>query len=391
MTKLALQLPPQNRGAEPARGGAGPGRWGAVLLPALLFALSGGCRQGGGGPPPAPAQVEVAKAVARPVAQRLAAVGTLLPNEQVTVMPESAGRIRTIAFEEGQRVEAGTLLFELAPEKQAAQLAQAEVDLKLARDNAERIKKLAGTRAISQQEVDRVLSLVTSREAALALQQERLKDFRIVAPFAGVLGPRAVSVGQFVNVGARLVTLTDDAKVKVVYDLPERHLASLRVGQEVSVRLAAFGERAFPGRVALINPQVDEATRTIEVRALVDNPERLLRPGMFAHVETVVGTRPDAVVVPEKALVPSLEGFAVYAIQKTATNEVARLTQVKVGQRLPGEVEIREGLAAGQRIVVGGVQKIFGDGAPVAPVPTGAATAGATNPPPVTSEPEPSA
>jgi len=313
-------------------------------LSGLLAALATGCQQGGGPPPTPPVDVGTAQVKVESVQDRLTAVGTLLADEEVTLMPEIAGRVTAIPFTEGQRVEAGAVLFEFDREKEQAQLDQARVDLQLAQQNAERVEKLAGTRAISKQEIDQVRSQVTLREAALAFQQERLNDMQIKAPFAGIVGPRAVSAGQFVNVGEPLVTLTDDARVKVSYSVPEAHLAELRVGQPVEIKVAAFGDRVFPGEVQLINPQVDESTRTVEVRAIADNPDRLLRPGMFARVGTITGTRPQAVVVPEAALVPSLTGFAVYVVDTAASNTVARLTKVDLGQRMSGRVEVRKGL-----------------------------------------------
>lgn len=353
----------------------------------LVAAFVVGCQQGGGPPPAAPVEVESSPVAIEPVQYRLAAVGTVLANEEVTLMPEVAGKVAGIRFTEGQRVETGELLFEFDSEKEGAQLDQAQVDLDLARQNAERVEKLAGTRAISQQEIDQVRSMVTLREAALTFQQERLGDMRIEAPFAGILGPRSVSPGQFVNVGQTLVTLTDDARVKVSYHVPERHLAELRAGQTVEIQVAAFAGRVFPGTVELVNPQVDEATRTVEVRAIAANPDLLLRPGMFARIETITATRPDAIVVPEKALVPSLTGFAVYVVESTPTNTLARLTKVDLGQRLPGRVEVRAGLAVGQEIVTAGTQKLV-DGAAIDP--TGPAGAGSvTQPAPTVASEEP--
>ncbi|MCP5517058.1 MAG: efflux RND transporter periplasmic adaptor subunit [Verrucomicrobiales bacterium] len=344
---------------------ASDGRTFGLLVAGLAGLLTVGCGPGGGGPPPTPpVEVTVAEVQTAPVEDRLSAVGTIQSNEQVTVMPEAAGLVQAIYFTEGQRVEAGAPLFELDDRKEKAQLEQAKVDLDLARQNAERVEQLAGTRAISQQEIDQVRSQVTLKEAVLAFAEKRVAEMRIVAPFAGVLGPRAVSLGQFVTTGEPLVTLTDDSRVKVVYEVPERHLARLQTGQKMELSVAAFPERRFPGAVDLISPQVDAATRTVEVRAVAENPDRVLRPGMFARVETITGARPAAVVIEERAIVPSLEGFAVYVV----TNEVARLRGIKLGQRMAGRAEVVQGLQPGQKIVVSGLQKIV-DGSAVASQP----------------------
>jgi membrane fusion protein (multidrug efflux system) len=333
---------------------------GACSLFFLLALFTSGC--GGGGAPqePPPIDVETVIVTTETVEDRLTAIGSIQPNEEVVLKPEVAGRIQAIHFKEGERVSAGALLIELDGQKEAAQHAQAKAELALASENAARARQLAGTRAISKQEIDQLESQVTLKEAALEFSQQHLNDTQLTAPFDGILGPRAISAGQFVNVGTELVTLTDDSSVKITYQVPERHLAVLQTGQEVALRVSAYTERAFPGTVDLINPQVDENTRTVEVRALAPNPEGLLKAGMFARVETITGRRPEAIVVPETAVVPSLTGFAVFRV---ITNS-ARMTPVQTGMRLPGKVELLDGLKPGDQIIVGGLQKIV-DGSPV--------------------------
>jgi len=345
----------------------------SVCTLAVLAALTG-CKQGGGGNPPVmPVEVDAVQASTSPVEDRLAAVGSLQANEQTTLMPEAPGRIKAILFEEGQRVTVGAPLFELDDEKEAAQLALAAADLDLARQNAKRAEALAETKAISRQEIDQMRAQVNLKEASRLYQEKRAREMHLSAPFAGVLGPRAVSLGQFVNVGTALVTLTDDTRIKVQYRLPERHLPLLKAGQEVTLRVSAFPDKAFPGKVDLVNPEVDQQTRTVQLRALVPNPDGLLKPGMFAHVETITGRRDDAIVIPERAVVPSLAGFSVYTI---VTN-TARAVAVEIGQRMEGKVEIRKGLTAGQPVIVGGLQKII-DGTLVTAAPQKGLSATAT-------------
>jgi membrane fusion protein, multidrug efflux system len=149
----------------------------------------------------------------------------------VEIKPEVAGLIQSILFKEGDRVKKGAKLFELDSRKEVAQVAQVKAEEELARQNAERAKQLAGTRAISQQEVDQLASQVDVRRATRQLEEERLADRVIYAPFDSVAGPRMVSLGQFVNVGTTLVTLVDLDKVKVSFKIPERHLAYVKVGQ----------------------------------------------------------------------------------------------------------------------------------------------------------------
>jgi membrane fusion protein (multidrug efflux system) len=336
----------------------------AALAAALLvLPLATGC--GGKGGPPAEFAVEVA--VTKPevtvVQDTLPAVGTVEPDERVVIQPEVAGLIEEIGFEEGQRVQRGDVLFRMRSRKEEAQLAQAKADMELARANLERARQLEGTKAISQQELDQMASTLEARAATYELERRRLEERLIVAPFDGVLGPRQVSVGQYVTAGMPLVTLVQDALVKVEFTVPERQLADLRIGQIGRVSVSAYPEQVFEGEVALISPEVDPVTRTVYARLLVPNPEGRLRPGMFARVELVVGERSNALVVPESALVPSLDSFSVFVVQE---DQRVRLTPVTPGVRLPGKVELRDGVQPDSVIVISGTQKLV-DGTKVIP------------------------
>lgn len=338
-----------------------------VCLPLLA-----GC--GGGSNPsaaPPPTEVVIDKVATFPVAETLAAVGTIEANEIVQLKPETAAVIKAIHFTEGQQVPEGAKLFDMDAGKESALVAQAAAEEELARQNLERAKQLIGTKAISRQELDQRESEVRARAAARRLQEERLQDMEITAPFAGVLGPRRVSVGQYVNAGQDLVTLVDSSRVKVTYHLPERELARVRLGQEVKLSIAAYPNHEFNGVVDLINPVVNPETRTAEIRATAANPEALLKPGMFARVETIVDRRAAAVVIPEGALVPSLAGFAVYVV----VDGRARLTSVQIGVRGRGTVEIGRGLSAGQDIVTEGTQKLVDGMAVTSATPAGPQTA----------------
>ena len=322
-------------------------------MSALLLAGCGG--GGAGGPPPDMAtEVVIEKPILTPVEDILAAVGSVEANERVELKPKASGLIETIHFSEGQRVNRGQKLFELDLRKETAGAAQAEAEEKLARANVARARTLAGTKAISQQELEQLENQAAVKAATRQVELELLSERTLVAPFEGVLGPRLVSPGQYVNAGSPLVTLVDDSKVKVRFRIPERQLALVRLGQDGRTRVGAYGDRVFDGKVDLINPEVDEATRTAEVRLAVPNPDSLLKPGMFARVELLVAARPQAVVIPEGALVPSLDQFSVFIVEAGAV----KLTPVQLGVRMPGKIEVRGGLSAGQEIVVSGTQKL---------------------------------
>ena len=336
--------------------------WG-IALTSLL-----GCGGGGGEeqPPQPPPDVTVETITTGPIQDRISSVGTLQANEEVTLMPELDGQVTQIHFEEGQSVREGDLLIELERERETAELAQVKAEVDLAQQNLKRARALAGGKAMSLQEIDQIESQMALKEALYEFQEKRFNETYIRSPFAGTLGPRMISRGQFVSRGQSLVKLTDAHQIKVTYKIPERHLSQLKVDQTVLIRVAAYPDRTFEGKVDLIHPEVDANTRTIEVRAIAGNQEGLLKPGMFAKVETITSQRDRAVIIPEKAVVPSLTGFAVYLVE---TN-TALQTPVTLGMRLPGKVEIVSGVQAGQKVIVEGIQNVQ-DGAPVNPTPSG--------------------
>ena len=343
--------------------------WGATGATGvcLLLALATGCGGAAGGPPePPPTEVIIAPVAESSVEDLLNAVGSIEANEQVQLKAETAGVITCIGFTEGSPVAAGDLLFEMDSAKEQALLDQVKAEADVARQNLDRARQLAGTRAISAQELDQLASLVEARTAARRLQEEQVSDMRIVAPFAGVVGARQVSAGQYVDRGQPLVDLVDKSKVKVAYRVPERRVSQLHLDQEVRVAVTGYPDQIFHGRVDMVSPVVDEATRTVLVRAIVPNPDGLLNPGMFARVETLIERREKSLVIPESALVASLDGFSVYVVDDGR----AGLTPVTLGIRGRGTAEVRSGLEKGQPIVVRGTQKLV-DGMAV----TAAATA----------------
>ncbi len=338
-------------------------RSGVVIAAAALLLI--GCKKEEPKPQEAPpVAVETEPASRSEIIETLGAVGSIQPNETVDLRPEAEGVVKAFYFDEGQVVEAGQKLFELDSGKESAQLAKARADAEIARITLERSQTLAGTKAISQQEIDDWKARLAAREAEVTLYEERLDDTIITAPLRGVMGARHVSVGQYVTPSTVLVTLVDLSDVKVVYGVPEQELARLRIGQPVNIRVAAWTEREFSGKVDFIDPVVNETTRMASVRAVVPNNDGRLKAGMFARVETVVDRRPSAIVIPERALLPSLRGFSVYVVEDSK----ALLTPVKIGARQPGRVEILQGLEPGQQIVVAGTQKLV-DGAKVAAAP----------------------
>jgi membrane fusion protein, multidrug efflux system len=196
--------------------------------------------------------------------------------------------------------------------------------------------------------------------------EAKLKDLQIVAPFDGRVGIRRISPGALVTANAQttspITTLDDTSIVKLRFNIPETALSALQVGSSVAAQSSAYQGRSFQGRVAVIDTRIDPATRSVEVRADIPNADGLLKPGMFMTVQLVVGRREQALLVPEEALVPEGTRQFVFVV----ANGRAVKTEVRLGNRIPGEAEVVQGLAPGAVVVTGGVQRIR-DGSPVRP------------------------
>lgn len=332
----------------------GAAHWYLNLRPQPAAAPAGGGGAGQGIP------VEATRVRSEPVSDEVSAVGTLRSNESVIVRPEIAGRIAAIGFEEGERIEAAQTLVRLDDSTHQAELADAEAALRLAQSNFRRLDELFDKGSTTARERDEALARLESARATVQLAQARLHKTEVQAPFAGILGLRRVSPGDYVTPGQDLVNLEDIDPIKVDFRIPERFLTSLSTGQHIRVRVDAFADREFEGEVYAIDPQVDPAGRSIAIRARIANADLVLRPGLFARVRLVVDYRPEAMVVPEQAIVPRGDKRFVFRVVEGK----ASLTEVRIGQRRAGKVEVVEGLSKDDTVITAGQLKIR-DGAPV--------------------------
>lgn len=291
------------------------------------------------------------------------AVGTLKSNESVVLRPEISGRIANTYFKDGEVVRSGFLLLSLDSDVQAAELRQAEAQLMLARADQRRNADLFQKKFISQQALDNSQAALKVQEANVALAVARLEKTRIRAPFAGVLGIRQVSPGDYVREGTDLVNLEDISTLKLDFRLPEMYLRQLRSGLTLEVTTDALPGETFTAKLAAIDPLVDENGRSIACRALLDNHEGKLRPGMFARVRLVltasgVGNEM-ALGIPEEAVIPGIVAQVLKVEQG-----IARAVPVQLGRRRAGKVEVLEGLQENDTIVTSGHLKAR-DGASV--------------------------
>ncbi len=325
-------------------------RWAAPLLACAMMAAALS-------PPAARAEavpVDAAPVTRQPLSETLPAAGALAPNEAVVIRPQIDGRIAAIHFEEGHRVEQGALLFSLDDVLYKAQLDEAKANFALAKQNSDRATQLLTSRAGTERARDEALAQLRVAEARVAIAEKNLSETRIYAPFAGEVGLRTVSVGAYVSRGDDLVELIQTDPLKVTFQLPERVLRHLGLGQPVDVAVDALPGDRFAGKVTVIAPQVTSAGRSLQLRAEIPNREGRLKPGLFARVSVTVSQRQDALFVPETALVPKGSDQFVYRI----VEGLARETKVAIGVRQAGLVEVMRGLQPSDVVVTAGQMKL---------------------------------
>jgi len=337
--------------------------WAALLAAGTVAAChrgkgAGAAAGGAGGMPPMP--VEVAVARTDTVLDEIPATGQIEAVQQVDLRPEIDGRIVDILVREGQEVAKGAALFQVDDAELKAQVAQLAAQRDLATQDLERTKELVARNASSTADLERAEAQARSTEAQYELQRIRLERTTVRAPFAGIVGRRAVSLGDYVTQSTPLITLQTINPQRATFQVPERYAQALKVGQRVTFRVGAIPGRDFDAEVDFVDPVVQLPGRTILVKARAPNNQRLLQAGMFIEARLVTAVRPRAVVVPEEAIVPMQGANLVWVVSE---GKVAQ-RPVGIGVRTPGFVEIASGLDAGEQVVVGGQERLF-PGAPV--------------------------
>jgi membrane fusion protein (multidrug efflux system) len=302
------------------------------------------------GPRSRPVPVETALAETGGAATLVRAAGTLRASDSVVIQPEIAGRVVKVAFEQGQAVTAGAPLIELETVTLRAELDKAEAALALARENFNRSESLSRQGATAARALDEARSALRTAQAEAELARIRLDKTTITAPFDGVIGLKELSIGRYVTPGDELVALARIDPLDLDFRVPERWLTKLAPGSMVAITVDAVPDARFEGRIVALDPQVDVNGRAVRVRATVPNPDRVLRPGLFARVFLELDPRPDAVLVPEAAVVLQEAGPIVYRVE----DGQAVATRVATGERRNGKVEITQGLGAGATVVVNG-------------------------------------
>lgn len=298
-------------------------------------------------------EVEVLILRAHPLAETLQLTGTLRADESIDVQAETAGKITEIAFTEGRAVRRGDLLVKINDSELRAARQRAIARREIAELKARRLALLVNNGGVNQQESDTAQSEFAVQEAEVQLIQAQLDKTEIRAPFDSVIGLRFVSVGSLVTPSTRIASLQSVAQLKLDFSVPERHAVHLTPGATVEFSVSG-GTQRHVGKIYAIEPRVDEATRTVLVRALVDNAALTLRPGALAEVSLPLQPWPDALLVPAVAILTSGGGKAVFVVE----DGKAKLRPVVTGLRQQESVQLTSGVKAGDLVVIAGVQQL---------------------------------
>ncbi|MFW5730351.1 MAG: efflux RND transporter periplasmic adaptor subunit [Desulfonatronovibrionaceae bacterium] len=310
-----------------------------------------------------PVSVELAPVSRVTLMDTVKGIGTLQSIQHVEIKPEISGKITRINFQEGELVKSGELLFEIESQKQQKQLDSNRAALEEARSrlqnlkrNHQRFARLYKQGIISENEMDRVQTDMESAAAEVKrlsahveLAREDISDASVLAPLTGYISNRMVDKGSVISPGQVLATMYQTDPLEITFNIPEKYMAGVAPGQTVLAEVSAYPDKRFQGKVTFISPTVNESTRTLELKAAIDNPVNKLRPGAFAAAMLILGYRENTLVVPEESLVAVRDGYVVFAADPDSMT--VEMKPVETGLRRPGLVEIIRGLEAGEKVV----------------------------------------
>jgi membrane fusion protein (multidrug efflux system) len=298
--------------------------------------------------------VETANAVATTSTEDIRSIGTLQSDESVQITSEIAGRITEIALSEGAPVAAGAAMVKLDTALAVAEVDDAQSRYNLAEGNLQRANSLARSGNVTERARDEATSNAETTRAALELAKVRLSKHTIVAPFSGIAGIRKVSPGAYITAGQPIVNLEKIDTLKIDFKLPEIFLEQAKTGQTIEIAVDALPGRTFTGTIYAIDPHLDVNGRALSIRARLENPQLILRPGLFARIRVKGQTKRNVLVIPEAAIVPRGQDKIVFRIE----NGQAMEAKVTVGGRNNGLVEILDGLSADTTVVTAGQQML---------------------------------
>jgi membrane fusion protein (multidrug efflux system) len=336
-----------------------------VVIVAILLAMLGYVYwphndEAGKGMRGGAANVEITPASLQVITNQITALGNAQAKESIVVTAQTTDRISEILFKDGDNIEKGQLLFTLDHREERAAVEDLEVTLAEHARQLKRLQDLKKQEASAESAIDAQRSLVESTQARLEIAKIKLQEKKIYAPFSGVLGLRQVSPGQLVTNNTTITTLDDLSEIRVEFNLPEKFLNEVAINQQVEAKNVAY-KQAFIGQITAISPRVDKVTRAFTVRALFNNENGKLKPGMLLQLRINTAST-EALVIPESSVVPMNDHHFVFV----AENNKVKRVMVEIGRRYPGKVEVTSGIEPGQFVVSKGVMKLR-DGAAIIP------------------------
>ncbi|MEW8411418.1 MAG: efflux RND transporter periplasmic adaptor subunit [Candidatus Thiodiazotropha sp.] len=294
----------------------------------------------------------------------VSATGSLVAVQGVTVSAELGGKIEAISFESGDRANVGDLLVRIDVSAEVAQLRSAEAAAKLARINLDRNRDLRANKTVSQADLDTAEANYKQATAQVDNVRATIEKKTVRAPFAGQLGIRQVNLGQIVDQGSPLVTLQTIDPIYVDFSLPQQRYSILKPETEVRITTDAAPDVVFTGRIIAVNPEIDQMTRSVRVRATLANKGELLRPGMFANVEVLLPDKQEVLAIPATAVLYAPYGDTVFVIDEVEDEKggekqlVLRQQVIRLGNAKGDFVAVETGLKEGESVVTSGVFKL---------------------------------
>ncbi|MBV1951989.1 MAG: efflux RND transporter periplasmic adaptor subunit [Cycloclasticus sp.] len=301
--------------------------------------------------PPPPPLVTTVDVQHENWSNKLSTVGEVTPFNHIFISNEVAGIISAIHFKSGQAVKQGDLLLELNTSTDQAKLDGHIAERKLAQLKFKRQATLIKSKATSRSSYDEARASLDLANASVIAQKSLLDKMHIRAPFDGIIGIRLVSMGEYLDKGHKIAPLVAPSPTMTDFHLAERYIADLAIGQTVDIKVQAYPDELFHGQIQAINPGLNQGTRAVVVRALVDNPELKLKAGMFAEIDITISTPALTLTLPETAVLYNTYGSNVYLVSKDSEQATVTYRSIKIGQRRHGKIEILSGLKLGDTVV----------------------------------------
>lgn len=281
------------------------------------------------------------------------AVGTARANEQVVITSKHSDIVEEIYFDDGQSIKKGAVLVKLNNQEELAKVNELAANLSESEAHLKRLTELLSSRATSKSLVEQQEAKTKAIEAQLVSANAKLNDLTIRAPFAGVLGFREVSKGAYISSGDEITSLDDLSIIKVDFHLPERLLTDIHVGQQVTAVNSAYRDEKFVGQITAIDSRIDSSTRSIKVRATINNKALKLYPGMLLNINVLLQVE-NILQLPESTIIPIEDKHYVFVVN----DDKALRKTIQIGRRHPGMVEVISGLVENEQVVVEGALKL---------------------------------